>query len=241
MGWVKIQYTLYQRHWVLLVANKSLMQMQLCLRFQGYNQHNIWISEQIFFVFELLSGLDPPSLSHQAKYTFSGELDNKQKITFPSSYTMLFVGPNAVCFVKKRKKEVLFLLVDFLCCSFCINVLLLNACGNLLELWLVCDSHETSRLSRRNVSLCLKFLLFILGRQRFHWMTQNKYNDFTFPPHNHYWLAYILSWNKRFAFIYCMSMQLSNEKKDMELFGSEKTSRFKIYFHRPTINKNPEC
>lgn len=45
-----------------------------------------------------------------------------------NSYTMLFVGPEDVCFVKKKKK--VFLPVDFLCCRFCTNTLLFGACCN---------------------------------------------------------------------------------------------------------------
>lgn len=61
-------------------------------------------------------------------------------MTLASSYTMLFVGPEDVCFVKKK---MVFLPVDFLCCRFCTNALLFGACCN-LGVVTGCDSHRAS-------------------------------------------------------------------------------------------------
>ena len=87
-------------------------------------------------------------------------------MTLASSYTMLFVGPEAVCFVKKkkrRKKEDEFLHVDFLCCCFCINVLLFSACCN-FGVVTGCDSHRASSChvkKKKKLSLCPKIFLFL--------------------------------------------------------------------------------
>lgn len=66
-------------------------------------------------------------------------------MTLASSYTMLFVGLEAVCFVKakEKKSQVTFLPIDFLCCCFCINVLLFSACCN-FGVVAGCDSHKAN-------------------------------------------------------------------------------------------------
>lgn len=67
-------------------------------------------------------------------------------MTLASSYTMLFVGPEDVCFVKKKekkKREKVFLPVDFLCCRFCTNTLLFGACCN-FGVVTGCDSRRAS-------------------------------------------------------------------------------------------------
>lgn len=63
-------------------------------------------------------------------------------MTLASSYTMLFVGLEAVCFVKE-KPQITFLPIDFLCCCFCINVLLFSACCN-FGVVTGCESHRAS-------------------------------------------------------------------------------------------------
>lgn len=76
---------------------------------------------------------------------------------------MLFVGLEAVCFVKKENKGKTFLPVDFLCCCFCINVLLFSACCN-FGVVTGCDSHRASTCHVKkgeNVSQCPKIFLFL--------------------------------------------------------------------------------
>lgn len=64
-------------------------------------------------------------------------------MTLASSYKMLFVGPEDVCFVKQKRKKSVFLPVDFLCCRFCTNALLFGACCN-FGVVTGCVSHRAS-------------------------------------------------------------------------------------------------
>lgn len=82
-------------------------------------------------------------------------------MTLASSYTMLFVGPEAVCFVKKT-----FLPVDFLCCCFCINALSFGACCN-FGVVTGCDSHRASTCHVKTKCLSVPTYLYFLRKATF--------------------------------------------------------------------------
>lgn len=86
---------------------------------------------------------------------------------------MLFVGPEVVCFVKT------FLPVDFLCCCFCINVLLFGACCN-FGVVAGCDSHgaRTCHVKKKSVSMS-QDISISQEKQHFPWMTRKEINQIT--------------------------------------------------------------
>ena len=83
------------------------------------------------------------------------------------------------CLFCKRKTGKTFLPIDFLCCCFCINVLLFRACCN-FGVVTGCDSHRASTCHvKKKVSQCPKIFLFLKKKQHFPWMTTNEINQIT--------------------------------------------------------------